>query len=195
MKKLFGAILIAGLLVISMVTITRALLQDVEYVTGNKVIGATVNLQVGDNDPSTVSFIFNKVKPGEEREFSVPIASVGGYIGNFWYELNTSNSIEGENPESETETTGEGELDDCAEVFVNFENTDNGQVASSLDWTTVNQVGNQEQFWGNSPDAWVGTGVAQFNLKLRTDACESDSMGDGFDLDLVFHLEEVPSQN
>ena len=160
MKKLFGAILIAGLLVISMVTITRALLQDVEYVTGNKVIGATVNLQVGDNDPSTVSFIFNKVKPGEEREFSVPIASVGGYIGNFWYELNTSNSIEGENPESETETTGEGELDDCAEVFVNFENTDNGQVASSLDWTTVNQVGNQEQFWGNSPDAWVEIGRA-----------------------------------
>jgi len=191
MKKLLIAVVIAGLLVASMTAAARALLQDTEYVTGNKVIGATLNLQVGENDPSTVSFIFNNVKPGEEREFSVPIANTGKVTGNFWLEVAASNSTEGDNPEPETDTTGEGELDDCAEIWINFTNNENTQEAQVIDWTTINTVDTLETFWGNSVDAWVGVGTAIFNLKLRTDNCGPEAMGDGFDLDLMFHLDEV----
>ena len=191
MKKMLIAVILAGLLVAGMAAVARALLQDTEYVTGNKVLGATLNLQVGDNDPSTVSFIFSHVKPGEEREFSVPIANTGKVTGNFWFEVATSNSIEGDNPEPETEITGQGELDDCAEIWVNFTNTENTQTAQVIDWTVINAVNTLETFWGNSADAWVGVGTAVFNLKLRNDNCGPEAMGDGFDLDLVFHLDEI----
>jgi hypothetical protein len=191
MKKLLIAIVLAGVLSLSLVTAVRALLQDTEKANG-KLWGATLNLQVGDNDPSTVNFIFNNMQPGEERELTVPIASVGGLSGNFWLEMLIENSSEGDNPESETDITGEGELDDCVEVKVYFENTDNPDLtAVSLDWTPVNDVGEVEKFWGNNVDAWIGVGIAKFYLLARADNCGSESMGDSFDLDLIFHLDQV----
>lgn len=189
-KKIIFGIIIAGIFSISFIKVARAILQDTEYATGNLVKGATINLRVGDNDPATFSFIFNNVAPGEVRELVQPVASIGGVAGNFWMEIYSDNSQEGDNPESETETTGEGELDDCAEVRVEFDNSE-GQTAQALDWTTVSTIPYLEQFWGNSIDAWAGVGTANMTMQLRTDACDADSMGDQFDLNLVFHLDQV----
>jgi hypothetical protein len=175
---------------LSLTSITRALLQDTEVTNGNLVKGSTINLKIGDNDPSTVSFIFNNVKPGEVREFMVPVASVGGMSGNFWMEVLTSNSQEGDNPESETDITGEGELDDCAEISVTFDNSD-ALTALSKDWTPANAVGTLETFWGNNVDAWVGVKTARMHLLLRNDNCGPDAMGDQFNLNLSFHLDQV----
>lgn len=190
MKKLLITIVLAGLLSLLMTNVARALLQDTEYIMDNQVRGATINLQVGDNDPSTVNFVFNNVQPGEIREFSVPIANVGGIGGNFWMEVQTDDSQEGDNPEAETDTLGEGELDDCAEIWIGFEN-DNDLSAQTLDWTPVNTVGNLEEFWGNNVDSWVNVGIARFQLKLRADNCGVESMGDMFDLNLIFHLDQI----
>jgi hypothetical protein len=112
--------------------------------------------------------------------------------GNFWMEVQAVNSTEGENPESETDTTGEGELDDCAEVWLGFTNIENPALtAQSLDWTVINTISPVETFWGNSVDAWINARIAQFTLKLRNDNCGPEAMGDGFDLDLIFHLDQV----
>lgn len=190
MKKIIISLLVAGVLSFGLTSAARALLQDTEYSTGNLVKGATINLRVGDNDPSTFSFIFNNVSPGEIRELQVPVANMGGVTGNFWMEVTTDNSQEGDNPESETEITGEGELDDCAEIWVGFDNSDL-LTAQSVDWTAANAVGSLETFWGNNVDAWVGVKTARLNLKLRTDNCGTDAMGDQFDLNLIFHLDQV----
>ncbi|MFH2118523.1 MAG: hypothetical protein ABII10_02210 [Candidatus Paceibacterota bacterium] len=195
MKKLLIAIILAGLLSFSLVTAAKALLQDTEQV-GGRVRGATINLLVGDNDPSTASFIFNNLATNEEHELVLPIASIGGLAGNFWMEVLTSNSQEGDNPESETDTTGEGELDKCAEVWIGFDNSEDPEFqtlleAQALDWTPVNEVGEVEKFWGNSIDAWVGIEAAKMHLKMRADNCGPESMGDMFDMNLIFHLDQV----
>ena len=64
-KKLFFATVLAIALGISTTTITRALLQDTETSSGNTVKGGSINLRVGDQDPSTLAFTFNNVVPGE----------------------------------------------------------------------------------------------------------------------------------
>ena len=195
MKKLLIAIILAGLLSFSLATVNRALLQDIEQTTV-KVRGATLNLKVGENDPSTVSYVFNNLVAGEIREFWLPIASVGGLDGNFWMELVTKNSAEGDNPESETDVAGEGELDKCAEVWIGFDNSadpENQTIleAQTIDWTSINTVSSLETFWGNQVDAWVGVGSAKMHLMMRTDNCGSEAMGDVFDLDVIFHLDQV----
>jgi hypothetical protein len=188
-KKTFFILLLAIFLGLSSVTATKALLQDTETSFGNTVKGATINLRVGDTDPSTFAFNFNNVTPGEIHQFWVEVAKDGGIGGNFWMEVDSSNSLELENPEGETEITGEGELDDCAEVQIIFDD-DMGTEVLALPFTPVKDIVNPIDQNLSSIDSLVDGG-ARMNLQLRTDLCGSEAMGDAFDLDLSFYLEQV----
>ena len=188
-KKLFFATLIAIALGMSTTTITKALLQDTETSSGNTVRGATINLRVGDQDPSIFSFAFNNVVPGEIHQLWVEVANTGGIGGNFWMEANSSNSLELDNPEGETDILGEGELDDCAEVQIVFDD-DAGTEVLAMPFSPISALGSIDSNIGSQIDALVDAG-ARMNLQLRTDACGNEAMGDAFDLDLVFHLDQV----
>lgn len=188
-KRIFFALLLATALGLTSVKVTKALLQDTETSFGNTVKGASINLRVGDTDPSTLAFSFNNVTPGEIHQLWVEVAKdSSGIGGNFWLEVATSNSLELDNPEGETDILGEGELDDCAEVQLIFD--DNlGTEVLALPFTSVAQIG-QVDYGLTSIDTLVDGG-ARMNLQLRTDNCGSEAMGDAFDLDLTFHLEQI----
>lgn len=187
-KKVFLALLLALFLGLSSVGATKALLQDTETSFGNTVKGASINLRVGDDDPSTFSFNFNNVTPGEIHQFWVEIAKDGGIGGNFWMEVASSNSLEMDNPEGETDILGEGDLDDCAEVQIIFDD-DMGTEVLAIPFTPVNAIAPIDTNL-STIDSLVDGG-ARMNLQLRTDACGSESMGDAFDLDLTFHFDQV----
>jgi len=189
LKKIIFAFLLALIFGTGAAKVTRALLQDTEESLGNTITGATINLQVGDNDPSNFSFSFNNVVPREIHQLWTEISSIGGIGGNFWLELQTSNSLELNNPEGETDIIGEGELDDCAEVQLVFD--DNmGHEVLALPFTKLGEVGPVDSAMSTQVDGFVQSG-ARMNLQLRTDACGNESMGDAFDLDLIFHLDQV----
>jgi hypothetical protein len=188
-KKIIFAFLLAIIFGAGAAKVTRALLQDTEESLGNTVTGASINLKVGDDDPSTFSFNFNNVTPGEIHQLWVAVAKdTAGVGGNFWLEVSSSNSLELNNPEGETDTVGEGELDDCAEVQLIFD--DNlGTEILALPFTPVNEIGSVDM--GRTEIDTLVDGGARMNLQLRTDSCGSESMGDAFDLDLIFHLDQV----
>lgn len=188
LKKLFFALLLAATLGLTTVTATKALLQDTETSLGNTVTGATINLRVGDDDPSTFSFNFNNVVPGEIHQLWVDVAKDGGIGGNFWMEVASSNSLELENPEGETDILGEGELDDCAEVQLVFDDNMGTEILA-LPFTTLSEIGEIDS--GLTSIDGLVDGGARMNLQLRTDACGPEAMGDAFDLDLTFHLDQV----
>ncbi|MBT4124215.1 MAG: hypothetical protein HN981_00320 [Candidatus Pacebacteria bacterium] len=188
-KKLSFAFLGAVLLSFGAVGATKALLQDTEMVMGNTVKGATINLRVGDTDPTTLNFNFNNIIPGEVHQMWTAISSVGGVGGNFWLEVDVSNSLEMDNPEGETDIIGEGELDDCAEVQIVFDD-DMGNEELGLAWTPVSAIGPIDTTPSSITDGFVSAG-GRMNLQLRTDNCGNEAMGDAFDLDLIFHLDQV----
>ena len=117
------------------------------------------------------------------------ISSVGGVGGNFWLEVDVSNSLEMDNPEGETDIIGEGELDDCAEVQIVFDD-DMGNEELGLAWTPVSAIGPIDTTPSSITDGFVSAG-GRMNLQLRTDNCGNEAMGDAFDLDLIFHLDQV----
>lgn len=190
MKKLFLGAVLAAIISISLVKLAQAYLLDQETSTGNLVSGATISLQVGADDPSTWGFQFADIIPGQIHEVMVPIVSSGSIPGNFWLEVAVSDSEEGDNPSSETEITGEGDLDDCSEIAIDFVSDDGSQYLSMLNWTPVNEVVPQDIDGGSLIDDLVRAGNGQMDLMLRTDQCGLESMGDFYYLDFIFHLDQ-----
>ena len=187
--KVFFSLLLAVIFGLSTVSITRALLKDTETSSGNTVKGASINLQVGDQDPSILSFDFNNVIPGEIHQLWTEVKNVGGIGGNFWLEVTTSNSLELNNPEGETDILGEGDLVDCAELQLSFDNEFHDEEVV-LPFTPVKNITAVDSVSNTMVDTMVDEGGVM-NLQLRTDNCGNESMGDAFDLDLVFHLDQV----
>jgi hypothetical protein len=189
-KKLLVGTILALALSLGVITVARAILKDTEYSTGNTVKGATLNLQVGDTDPSTLSFSFDEMVPGIQQQIFTDIISDGGYDGNFWLEVSTSNSQEMENPESETDVTGDGELEECASLKIVFDVGSTDPI-TLLDYTTVSEVPAElDRLKGTVLDERIAAG-SEMNLMMITNACGSEAQGDAFDLDLTFHLDQI----
>lgn len=189
MKK---TLIIAGIVLIlalSITGVTRALLQDSEMSTGNTVQMSSLNLQVGETDPSTVQFSFPGLVGGETREFSTELRNTGDIPGNFWLEIQTVNSQEQNNSESETDVEGKGDLDDCAQIQVSFSNLQSG-VVPVVPFTFLHSVNVIDQETQTLLDSMLEEGMS-LKLELSTDFCGNESMGDSFDLDLIFHLDQI----
>ena len=188
-KKVFFALVLALAFGLATAKLTRALLQDTEISSGNTIQGSSINLQVGDTDPSTLAFNFTNVAPGEIHQLWTEVKNIGGMGGNFWMEVAVSNSLELDNPEPETDILGEGDLDDCAELQLAFDN-DNEAEQIALPFTPVTNLSAIDSVSNTLINSMVDEG-AVMNLQLRTDNCGNEAMGDAFDLELIFHLDQV----
>lgn len=192
-KRLLLAIFLITGIILSTISFTKAYFFDVEQSSGNLFATEIVNLQVGESDPSIYNFSFVNLRPGIVFEDSVAISSLGGYSGNFSLEISHANSLEGDNSEPETDVEGEGELDDCVEMRIMF---DNGSVNEEVlfDWSSLAEIENvrhNEGWLDGQIDYWVNTGVANMIIQARTDNCANDSMGDSFLMNLAFYLDQV----
>jgi spore coat-associated protein N len=88
---------------------TMALFSDTESSTGNEVKAGTLDLQAGGENPLSTSQQFGPLAPGEGGEMTVPLKNVGTLAGTLDFVF-TGTSSEGDNPESESDTQGAGEL-------------------------------------------------------------------------------------
>ena len=192
MTKFVKILILTTILSLGVYGIAQAFFTDTEESYANPVQASTINLQVGDSDPSVYSFSFPNVFPGQTFETETNIANTSNLPGNFWIEIGGSNSQEGENPEGETDTEGEGELIDCADVRLSFVD-DVGQevvVFDSMPLTSYLRTYDYAEV-NSAVDEMVNMSTAKMKVQMRIDNCGKESMADSFDIDMVFHLDQV----
>lgn len=101
---------------------TVALFSDTERSSSNTVQAGTLDLSVSSGDESAVLNVEN-AGPGSSGSKSVAVENVGTLDGVVSFVFGQYVSEEGDNPESETDTSGEGELHDDVEVTVSLGET------------------------------------------------------------------------
>ena len=115
---------------------TMALLSDEETSSGNVVQAGTLDLVVGGQNPVSASFNIDGVAPGDSGEHTIPLTNDGNVDGYLNFALIGWNK-EGDNPESETDTEGKGDLGDVLQITFQIEGV-NGQLEG-----TFNEVFNK----------------------------------------------------
>lgn len=192
MTKFYKAIILTSILSLGIYGAVKAFLTDVEQSFGNRVQASSINLRVGDSDPSVFSFVFNDLKPGIVAETQTFITNDGSIDGNFWFDILVANEQEGENFESETDVSGDGDLSSCAEMKISFIDQSNIETIL-IDYTPVlNVVGEYEKNdMFSIVDQLVNTDQALMKIYMRADNCGNEVMGDYFDLNFNFYLDQV----
>ncbi|MFC2059968.1 TasA family protein [Chloroflexota bacterium] len=112
MKKILGLTVVALMVMGLIGSGTWAYFSDVETSTGNTLAAGTLDLTVDDNDdPSIVAISVSDIAPGAAAANNVwVIKNVGNISGNFTLTVSAITDGEGDNPESENNTSGDGEL-------------------------------------------------------------------------------------
>lgn len=203
MKKILMSVLTVALVSAAVFGATRAYFSDTETSTGNTFTAGSLNLQIGESDPTTWTFSADNIKPGYNGNHDVDIKNTGSVDGDVSIDVAVSNSDEGATPESETETEAGngGELDDQMRICIymqedqgvgGFDNVTCG-FANVLNGTTIDIPADK--------DAWINDDTTDTRLRVRTWFVEdihgfstgdnNDTMGDSFDLDLVFNMEQL----
>lgn len=126
MRRLLISTIIMLLMLSAIGTGTLAVYSDTETSTGNIFEAASINLKVGDTDPSTWNFSHNDVKPGDTGEEEVVLQNTGSIDG--YLHINTSELINQDlgcnGPELAEDMTcgnpgdGEGELASSTNVRI-----------------------------------------------------------------------------
>lgn len=143
------------------------------------------------------------MKPGDNYNYDADIKNSGSIDGDTSVDVAVSNSDEDGTPESETETVAGngGELDDQLRICIymqenqgvgGFDNVDCG-FASDLNGTTVDIP--------TDMDGWINDDTTDTRIRVRAWFVEdthafstgdnNDAMGDSFDLDLTFNMEQI----
>lgn len=180
------AIILIGAAVVGM---SKGLFQD-EEVAGSSISLGTLNLQIGDNDPSTIALDFTNMEPGEERIYSLNLKNTGQVLGNFWFEGEVVSSLEGVNSEAETDTQEPGDLDTCAKMNIEVDDLHGNTLQLATDTYLIDMANSFETESGTYVDEGVNHGPIEMRVKVDTYDCGPEAMGDIVDMNLNFYLEQ-----
>lgn len=166
---------------------TMAAFSDTEQSANNTVSAGTLNLTAGGNDGTgTTTVTMSGVAPGDSNTGSSTLANTGSVDGSVDLVFGTAVNDEGENPESETETSASGDLGAVLEVTVSVGGTQirSGTFDSVFDGTEADA--NVPLAAGNSKDLTV-------DWTLPSSA-SNDVQGDGVSGDITVELNQEDSQ-
>lgn len=137
-RRLLGGVVSIGAASVAAGAGTVALLRDTETSGGNTVSVGTLELSVIDGDETTVLEVEN-AGPGSSGSETRELKNVGSLDGTVDFAFGTYESLEGSNPDSETDTTGDGELEDELTVTVTLGGTEirSGTFEQVFDGTTA----------------------------------------------------------
>lgn len=189
-KAITLSLLIIFATVAAAVKASYALFDDVEQ-TNSTISMGHLNLQVGDSDPSLVELDLAGMVSDEVRIFDVLVKNTGEIEGNFWIQPIVENSLEGDNYEAETDTTGDGELDDCVRLKLRFNQDGTDEQILVNHFLLKNLPATIDQDQATVIDQMVNAGDTQMSIEIDTANCHNSSMGDTIDFGLRFHLDQV----
>jgi hypothetical protein len=188
-KRLSIALILIIMTITGAVKFTQAVFKD-EELSANTISLGTLNLQIGQEDPVNLPIDLSGMSGQETRIYEVDLKNTGSVDGNFWFETEILNSLEGENPEAETNTEGEGEADDCMQLLVSVTDPDHEEevlVNSALSALTDDYDAPAQTL----VDEMVNGGNATLKLRFYSGNCSSSAMGDTVDMNLLFHLDQA----
>jgi predicted ribosomally synthesized peptide with SipW-like signal peptide len=173
---------------------TMALFSDTEQSTGNTIQAGTLDLEIGtsQNLPVNVS----DRAPGHEGSGSVEVRNVGSIGGHLSAAITNVGGGEGDNPESETDTSGSGDLADHVHVAVGFDR--DGDLSTTDDQETViptqpvSQAERHGAFLGlHDLGGTSGTNTSNLYLKWWLDSCVGNEVqGDHLTFDIEVGLQQ-----
>lgn len=180
------AIILIGAAVVGM---SKGLFQD-EEVAGSSISLGTLNLKIGEDDPSSIALDFTGMEPGEERVYSFNLRNTGQVQGNFWFEGEVLASLEGINSESEADIEEPGDLAACAKMNIEVDDL-HGNTPQLVTDTYLSDMENSfETESGTYVDEGVNHGPIEMRVKVDTYDCGPEAMGDIVDMNLNFYLEQ-----
>ena len=131
-EKILVSLMLIGLISL-VIGSTYSFFSDIETSEDNSFIAGTLNLQVGDEDPSTVKFTIQDLKPGDSGRIVWNVKNTGSLSGNFSVTVSAITSYENERIEPEEDagdtTTGtiQGELRYYLKVSIWLDMDKNGE--------------------------------------------------------------------
>ncbi|MBD3250221.1 MAG: hypothetical protein GF381_01445 [Candidatus Pacebacteria bacterium] len=188
-KQITLSLIIIFVTVAGAVSASRALFTDTEL-SAKTISMGTLNLQIGSEDPFVIPLDFTGMVSGDSRTYEAEIKNTGTIVGNFWFEPEISNSQEGENPESETDIEGEGEMDDCVRMTASIFDQNQEQVLID-DVALVDLQAEYDLEPHSLIDQLVNGRMAYLRLYVHTNQCGNEAIGDLVDMNLMFHLDQV----
>ncbi len=192
-RKLVLGVFVASALVFGALHLSRALFSDVETLKDNTAGAASVNLMLGGQDPTQVSFNMPNIIPGEPQRSSIAVTDIGtgaDFNENLYIGLVVTDSDEGINSEAETDTEGEGELADCLMMRVSYmDGANEVEVQPYTSFPVLEGMFIDEENFSPLDNRLQITSV-NLNLDFSADACGNEAMGDTVTFDLNFYYEQ-----
>lgn len=140
-SRVLVSMLVIGLIAGLVGAATWAYFSDVETSSDNTFTAGTLNLQVGDSDPTTVQVTLSNMYPGQSGAYDWALKNTGTIAGSL--DITFSNLVDDENgcnePEALVDGTcgnpgaGEGELDTNLSLTIYIDENDNDVYDSGTD--------------------------------------------------------------
>jgi len=206
-RKIIISLSVIGIVAAIAIGGTVAFFSDTETSTGNTFTAGTLNLKVGDDDPTTWSYYAGDIKPGDEDKEFVTLQNTGSIDG--YLHITFANLVNDEmgctEPEGDVDSTcdnpgeNKGELAENLDIlFYLDENTDDnfnlgidtliyqGKAKGILQGDLFNYYlasGNSREFvlerkLGNSVGNIIQTDSTQFDVVFELTQNQKEIVGD-----------------
>jgi len=194
LQKLGLGLVLTAVLFFGALKLSKALFSDVETLQNNTAGAASVNLKLGGQDPTQVSFDIPNLIPGEPIRSMIAVSDIGtgaDYNENLYIGLVVTDSDEGVNTEAETDIEGDGELADCLMMRVSYldEASNEVEVQPYTSFPELETLFIDEQNFSPLDDL-LQTKIVNLNFDFSADACDNAAMGDAVAFDLNFYYEQ-----
>lgn len=164
--------------------LSKALFEDKQTLDTSISMG-TLNLQVGDDGPTSVPLDFENMVLGETRTVVFEVDNVGSIEGNFWVRgVITDNG-------NVLDPAIEGEMMNCVRLGLYRIKEDGLQDNIITNMLLRNIEADFDSAAGTTNDVGVNNGPAEMHLVVNTIDCHNDSMGDYLNASLDFYLTQV----
>ena len=102
-------------------------------------------------------------------------------------------SSEGENVEGETDTEGEGELDECVTIAFSYISPATGDRLAVYAPVTLNSLTgfSFDQLASSSLDGFLVDNTIDLDIDFNADACGPEAMGDYFTMEMNMYYEQT----
>jgi len=196
LKKIIGTLIAIAALSVLVGSAFTAAFSDQESSKQNELTAGVLDLQLGNSDTYILRFNNEEpLAPGSDGAVETAIGNAGDVDGNFYVTVTLANDSEGDNPPPETDIEGDGELDNCVDVRATLSNATETATAVLFDWIRADQLHEPGETWdedsGTAVDDLINAGDAFLTIEWRVDReCGNEMMGDVFDLNFSFHLDQ-----
>lgn len=165
---------------------TMAYFSDTEESTDNTVSAGTLDLKADGGDSAVTTVNVSDVAPGESGSDSTSLSNSGSIDGSVDLVFGSASNSEGDNPESEGDTSSPGDLGGVLEVTVSVGST---QVRSG----TFNSVFDGTEADANVALASGGSKDLTIDWSLPSSA-GNDIQGDSVSGDITIELNQTDGQ-